>query len=94
MARRPRSEPAGQVSNAVTSLYDADGQLTSNPADAVRGEIIERDSEGKATRRAWFLIDEVELEWLPISELSFLLWVLALFVCAWIAIAVVILRFN
>jgi len=70
-------------------LYDAEGQLTTDPARAVKGELVDHDDEGRP-RRTWFLIEEVEIKWLPISESAFLLWVLALFVCAWIVAAIVI----
>lgn len=75
----------------TTRLYDAEGRLTTDPARAVRGEVFEYDSSGTA-RRTWFRIEPVEIKWLPISEPAFLLWVLVLFVAAWVIVAVV-LRF-
>jgi hypothetical protein len=46
-----------------------------------------------STRRAvyrWFRIEEVALK-LPVSETAFLLWVLALLVLVWLAVAVFVL---
>jgi hypothetical protein len=72
-------------------LYlDAEGNPTDDPALAVRGAVIEYDERGRPTKRAWFLLDEGEIEWLPVSEPAFLLWVLAALVGIWIVIAVVI----
>jgi hypothetical protein len=70
-------------------LYDGAGELTSDPKQAVRGELVESDAEGRP-RRTWFLIEHVEIKWLPIGEGAFLLWVLTLFVTAWVAVALVL----
>ena len=42
-------------------------------------------------RRLWFHLEEVELNWLRISETAFLLWVLAALVLAWLIVALVFL---
>ena len=42
-------------------------------------------------RRVWFHLQEVELDWLRISEAAFLLWVLAGLVLAWLIVAVLLL---
>jgi hypothetical protein len=57
----------------------------------VGGEILEPADDGRAERRTWFRIHEVELKWLPVSEAAFLLWVLAALVLAWLVIAIVLL---
>jgi hypothetical protein len=67
-------------------LYDADGKLTTDPARAVRGEIVEHDEHGES-RRTWFLIEWLEIKWLPVSEPAFLLWVLTLFIAVWVVVA-------
>jgi len=56
-------------------------------ARAVEGATGERDSGGE--RRTWFLLREAELDWLPVSEAAFLLWVLALLLLAWLVTALV-----
>jgi hypothetical protein len=61
-----------------------------NPADAARGEIVEDDEAGNEQRRAWFRVEEVELDWLPVRESAFLLWVLALLAAVWLAIGIVL----
>jgi hypothetical protein len=76
----------------TTRLLDAEGNVIANPEHAVAGEILERDEGGPVKRRTWFVIEEVELKWLPVSESAFLLWVLALLVLVWVAAAVA-LRF-
>jgi hypothetical protein len=45
----------------------------------------------KPPRRLWFHLEEVELDWLRISEVAFLLWVLAALVLAWLIVAVLLL---
>jgi len=65
------------------AYFDADGNRTEDPAQAVRGEILEQDSEGRR-RRTWFLFEEVELKWLPVSEGAFLLWVLLALALIWV----------
>jgi hypothetical protein len=86
--RRRRHGPS-QVRDDSTLLYDAHGEITTDPSRAVRGEIVE-GPEGAPRRRTWFLIEEVEIKWLPVSESAFLIWVLALFVCAWVVVAIVL----
>ncbi|HVD26861.1 MAG TPA: hypothetical protein VNB86_12815 [Gaiellaceae bacterium] len=37
--------------------------------------------------KVWFRVEEVEISWLPVSEGAFLLWVLAVLVAVWVAVA-------
>jgi hypothetical protein len=41
-----------------------------------------------APRRFWFRVEEVEISWLPVGEVAFLLWVLVLMLAAWLGIGV------
>jgi hypothetical protein len=66
----------------ATAYFDAEGNPTENPAEAVRGEVVEQDDAGRA-RRTWFFIEEVDLKWLPVREGAFLLWVLLGLVLTW-----------
>ena len=88
MGKRQIGERAPQRRRAV--YLDADGAVVTNPAHAARGEIVEDDGAGNERRRAWFRIEEVELDWLPVPESAFLLWVLALLAAVWLAIGVVL----
>jgi hypothetical protein len=73
-----------------TGLYvDAGGNPTDDPRTAVQGEILGRDEES-VPKRTWFLLDEVQIKWLPMSESAFLLWVLLALVVVWVGIAVVL----
>jgi len=73
-----------------TVVYiDADGAVVTDPAQAVRGEIVE-DEGGSRRTRAWFRIEEVELDWLPVRESALLLWVLAFLAAVWLVIGVVL----
>ena len=76
---RPSLEPA---------YFDAEGNRTDDPAQAVRGEVVEHDAKAGRTRRTWFLIEEVQLKWLPVSESAFLLWVLLALLVSWLAIGI------
>ena len=40
----------------------------------------------KPARRTWFRIEEVEIRWLPVGEVAFLLWVLILLLAVWLGI--------
>jgi hypothetical protein len=71
-----------------TAYFDAEGNRTEDPARAVRGEVVEHDAEKGRTRRTWFLLKDVEIKWLPVSESAFLLWVLLGMVLVWVAIGV------
>jgi hypothetical protein len=82
MARKRQAQPPV----LSTSYFDAEGNRTEDPAQAVRGEVVERDEEAGRTRRTWFLVDEVEIKWLPVSESAFLLWVLFALVLIWVLI--------
>jgi hypothetical protein len=66
--------------------FDAEGNRTEDPAQAVRGEIVERDPKAGRTKRTWFFIEEVEVKWLPVSESAFLLWVLLALLLTWVLI--------
>jgi hypothetical protein len=68
------------------AYFDAEGNRTDNPAQAVRGEIVEHDPKARRTKRTWFFIEEVEIKWLPVSESAFLLWVLSALLVAWVLI--------
>jgi hypothetical protein len=70
------------------AYFDAEGNRTEDPAQAVRGEVVEQDVEGRR-RRTWFLIHEVEIKWLPVSEGAFLLWVLLALALIWVLIGLV-----
>jgi hypothetical protein len=39
-------------------------------------------------RRVWFHVEEVEINWLPVGEAAFLLWVLAALLVAWVLVGV------
>jgi hypothetical protein len=75
----------------MTVYRDADGNRIESPAAAVSGEILEPAGQSPAKRRFWFRVEEVELDWLPISEAAFLLWVLAFLVLIWLVAALVLL---
>jgi hypothetical protein len=81
-----KGNPEQQPSASRTAYFDADGNRTEDPAQAVRGEIHEVDAGGRRTRRTWFLIEEVEIKWLPVSESAFLLWVLLGLLLTWVLI--------
>jgi hypothetical protein len=84
MGSRPEKNPAR------TAVYvDADGMVVTDPAEAVRGEIVDAGSS-EPRRRTWFRIEEVELEWLPVRESAFLLWVLAFLAAVWLGIGLVL----
>ena len=66
--------------------FDAEGNRTEDPAQAVRGEVVERDPKAGRTRRTWFLVEEVEIKWLPVSESAFLPRVLLALALIWVLI--------
>jgi hypothetical protein len=70
-------------------LFDAEGNRTDDPSKAVRGEVVGQDAQGRS-RRTWFLFEEVEIKWLPVSESAFLLWVLAALFGVWLVIGVLL----
>ena len=70
--------------------FDADGAVVTDPADAAGGEIVEDDGTGSERRRAWFRIEEIELDWLPVRESAFLLWVLVVLAVFWLAVGIVL----
>jgi hypothetical protein len=79
---------APDVRPGRVGLYvDADGNPTDDPREAVQGEILERNGGG-APRHTWFLLDEVQIKWLPMSEGAFLLWVFVALVAVWVGLAV------
>ena len=85
MARRDVRVPRGRT----THYRDAEGLVTSDPAEAVSGEVVELDAHG-VTRRTRFFLQSHELRWLPVSEAAFLLWVLVAFVLVWIGIGLLL----
>jgi len=81
---------SGADDNVREVLYrDTSGAVVADPAEAAGGEIVE-EVDGALRRRAWFRIQEVELDWLPVRESAFLLWVLAVLAAAWLVIGVVL----
>jgi hypothetical protein len=88
MEHRARTEP-GPTAKAVV-YFDAEGAVVTDPAQAVRGEIIEIGGRGERRRRAWFRMAEVELTWLPVRESTFLLCVLAFLATVWIVTVAVL----
>jgi hypothetical protein len=68
------------------TYFDAEGKRTEDVAQAVRGEVVARDAENRRSKRTWFFLEEVEIKWLPVSEGSFLLWVLGLLLVIWLGI--------
>jgi len=70
----------------TTAYVDAEGNPTEDPAQAVRGEVIEHDEASGRKRRTWFFLQEVQIKWLPVSETAFLLWVLLALLVAWVLI--------
>ena len=89
---RPVRTESTPATRAVVYV-DADGAVVTDPAQAVRGEIIETGAGGERERRAWFRIEEVELSWLPVRESTFLLGVLAVLAGVWI-VTVAVLYFT
>jgi hypothetical protein len=83
MARKRKRERPPVLSPAH---FDAEGNRIENPAEAVRGEILEHVRNAGRTRRTWFFIEQVEIEWLPVSESAFLLWVLLGLLLTWVLI--------
>jgi hypothetical protein len=86
MARKRKLE---RVPVFRSAYFDAEGNRTEDPAQAVRGEIVEHDPKAGRTRRTWFLLEEVEVKWLPVSESAFLLWVLLALLLTWVLIGLV-----
>ncbi len=84
------SEDDTRQRRRVVAFVDAAGKPTSAAAEATSGEIVEVGDETRPTRRTWFIFEEVEIPWLPVSEGAFLLWVLAFLVAVWIAIGIVL----
>ena len=90
MQRSGKTTEEAKPSARTVVYVDADGAVVTDPARAVRGEIIEGEGSGNPRRRIWFRIEEVELEWLPVPESAFLLWVLAFLAAVWLVIGVVL----
>jgi hypothetical protein len=78
------TDPQGEAPQE-TVLLDEHGRPTDDPARAVRGEIVGVDSAGRI-RRAWFFTSQVKLDWLPVNESAFLLWVLVGLLGVWLLI--------
>ena len=91
MARRHSAKPPGPAASAtLAGCTDVDGRPTDDPAAIVRGEIVERDTHGRTTRRTPFFLTEREMP-LPVSEPAFLLWMLAALIAIWLVIGLVVL---
>jgi hypothetical protein len=73
----------------VVSYIDAEGRRTSDPGSAIRGEILEYNGEDHPKRTRFFL-KELEINWLPMSEGAFLLWVLVFLVGVWALLGVLL----
>ena len=85
-----RNDRAEDLRRGTTIYIDGDGQVTDDPARAVRGEVVYYDTAGRPVKRASFFLEQGEIPWLPIAEPAFLLWVLALLVALWVVVAVVL----
>jgi hypothetical protein len=83
---RTRSGLARSERRRRVVYVDAEGRPTDDPAGAVRGELVEYDTDGRPAGRARFFLDRGELPWLPVSEPAFLLWVLAALFVIWLGI--------
>jgi hypothetical protein len=68
---------------------DENGLVVTDPAKAASGEILGDPDDG-ARPQAWFRIEEVQFDWLPVRESAFLLWVLAVLAAVWLAIGLVL----
>ena len=79
----------GDEKPGLVVYRDRSGAVVTDPAHAASGEILGNGDRARR-RRAWFRIEEVELDWLPVRESAFLLWVLALLAAIWLAIGVVL----
>jgi hypothetical protein len=86
---KAQSEPGHTTGRSV--YLDVDGAVVTDPTQAVRGEIVEDAGTGNAPRRTWFRIEEVELDWLPVRESAFLLWVLVVLAAVWFGIGLLLL---
>jgi hypothetical protein len=51
-------------------------------------DVERNDRTEQAPRRVWFRVEEVEVRWLPVGEVAFLLWVLVLLLAAWLGVGV------
>ena len=83
--RMSEIDPHGEARPHETLLVDEQGRRTDDPARAVRGEIVGVDSAGRI-RRAWFFTSQAKLDWLPVNESAFLLWVLVGLLGVWLLI--------
>jgi hypothetical protein len=90
MERRGSKVPRTERKRRVSYL-DAACRPTDNPAEAVRGEVIEYGAHRQPVRRARFFLSRSELPWLPVSEPAFLLWVLVFLFIVWVAIGLFLL---
>ena len=84
MARTSDPELAGRRRRHEALYIDAHGNVTDDPAEAVRGEILEYDERGQPVRRTSFFLEEIR--WLPVGEPAFLLWVLVFLLAVWFMI--------
>jgi hypothetical protein len=81
---------SGRDRRSPAIYRDAQGRVTTDPAQAVSGEITLPAGHG-APRRTRFFLEREELPWLPVSESAFLLWVLVLLFLVWMGIGVFLL---
>ena len=94
--RRAEGEPVSGCRAAPrvrTKEYrDSQGRpTTEDPEAAVSGEIAEYGAHGRLRHRTtFFFLTERELQWLPVSEPAFLLWVLAGLMTIWLVIGLLL----
>ena len=86
MGRSSEGELRGRRTRPEAFYVDTHGNLTRDPAHAVRGEIIEYDESAQPVRRTSFFLEDVEIKWLPVSEPALLLWVLVFLIGVWLMI--------
>lgn len=90
VGRQVRGHGTPEARSRRTVYVDADGSVVADAGKAVSGEIVDALADGTQRRRAWFRVEEVELDWLPVRESAFLLWVLAFLAAVWFCIGVVL----
>jgi hypothetical protein len=79
-------DPSPSSPSRVVTYTDAEGRATDDPATAVSGEAVLYDEHGIPRRRTRFFLTERELPWLPVGEVAFLLWILAVLMVVWLAV--------
>jgi hypothetical protein len=86
-ARYTRHVAPTRAPSRTVRYRDSEGRPTSDPAEAVSGDVIELDVQGRRAHRTRFFLQREQLPWLPVTEPAFLLWVLAALVAVWVGIA-------